>query len=163
MPDGERRRPAVHHIRARPDARRWLSGLAWGALCGAVVLGVGGRVAMRGVALVQEWTPYFTVEGSITVVVMGTLAGVAGAAIALVIASVPRLSGLARTVVYCAAAALLTWRILQPVDRDRVMMFAPVTIVYSVVLLMGFARPPVRLRRARASMAPPAVVADAAD
>ena len=125
---------------SRPSGRDWVAGLALGAVSGAVILGAGGRLAMRGVAIVQEWTLYFSVEGSSTVVMMGTIAGVVGAIILLVLRSIPRLPRFAQVVLFWAAAVFITLRILQPIDRDRVLMFTPVVLVYGLVQQVGLGR-----------------------
>lgn len=87
---------------------------------------------MRGVAVVQEWNLSFSIAGSTTVVMMGVLAGVAGAVIALTRWSIPRLPAALKPPLFWLAAVLITYRVLQPIDRDRVMMFAPVVLVYGL-------------------------------
>jgi len=116
---------------------RWLDGLLLGVATGAVILGAGGRLAMRGVSILQEWTPYFTLDGSLTVVVTGTLTGVAGAALLLVLRAIPRLPGWSAVLLFWLVAALVTMRVIQPFDRERLMLFPPVVLVYGVVLLKG--------------------------
>ena len=44
--------------------RDWRDGVLFGAALGAVVLGVGGRIAMRLAAIAVEQEPEFTVGGS---------------------------------------------------------------------------------------------------
>jgi hypothetical protein len=127
-------------VSSRPGVQGWLTGVALGAVTGAVILGAGGRLAMRGVAIVQEWTLSFSVDGSAAVVFMGACAGVAGAIILLSLLSVPRLPRLARAALFWAAAILITLRILQPIDRDRVVMFTPVVLVYGLALQLSLAR-----------------------
>ncbi len=46
---------------------------------------------MRGIALIQEWVPYFTVGGSTTVVVLGSVAG-AGFGVVLLTLRAARIS-----------------------------------------------------------------------
>jgi hypothetical protein len=58
--------------------------LAAGALLGAVILGVGGRFAMAAIASSAGAKPSFTVGGTLTVVGLGAVSGLAGAIIALV-------------------------------------------------------------------------------
>lgn len=125
---------------SRLSGRDWVAGLALGAVSGALILGAGGRLAMRGVAIVQEWTLYFSVDGSSTVVMMGTIAGMVGALILLVLRSIPRLPRIARVVLFWTAAVFITGRILEPIDRDRVVMFMPVVLIYGLVQQIGLAR-----------------------
>ena len=51
--------------------KRWLAGPAVGPVIGLLVLGIGGRVAMRGVALLGGVPGASTVEGAITVLLTG--------------------------------------------------------------------------------------------
>jgi hypothetical protein len=116
---------------------RWLDGLVLGTVAGAVILGAGGRVAMRGVSILQEWTPYFTVEGSMTVVFTGAAAGAAGSVLLLALCAVPRLPGWGALGLFWLAVGLVTMRVIQPFDRERLLMFPPVVLVYGVGLLVG--------------------------
>jgi hypothetical protein len=58
--------------------------LAAGALLGAAILGVGGRLAMAAIASSAGAKPSFTVGGTLTVVALGAASGLAGGIIALV-------------------------------------------------------------------------------
>jgi hypothetical protein len=127
-------------IPSRPTARDWLLGLTLGTLAGAVFLGVGGRIAMRVIAIIQEWTLSFSVAGSATVVVMGALAGFAGSAAYLAARSIPRLPrGLAPTV-FWVFVVLMSLRVLRPLDRDRLLAFFPVVIAYGLTQQLGSPR-----------------------
>lgn len=127
-------------VSSRPRAQDWVWGILLGGVCGAVILGAGGRIAMRGVAIAQEWTLSFSIGGSTTVVMMGAVAGVAGAIIVLTLSSIPRLPAIARLALFWVAAVLITLRILNPVDRERVVMFTPVVLVYGLVQLRSVSR-----------------------
>lgn len=94
---------------ALPLLRRGLLGAALGAL----VLGVGGRLAMRVVGLALGQPIGFTVEGSLTVVAMGALAGAAGTLLhAIANAVATRVGGgaIVRLGLFAALLALATLR-----------------------------------------------------
>jgi hypothetical protein len=129
----------------RPTGREWIVGVGAGALLGALILGIGGRVAMRGIALIQEWTPYFTLRGSVTVVVVGGLAGTGFALVLLALRAVGRLPGPAVWFIYWLVLAGISLRVLRPVDPDRLTVFPPLVIVFGLAQLVLAAR----LRRAR--------------
>jgi hypothetical protein len=57
---------------------RVLAGILTGAAVGAVLLGVGGRLAMFVFAVSTGRSPVFTVGGSLKVVVAGAMSGAAG-------------------------------------------------------------------------------------
>jgi hypothetical protein len=54
-----------------------------GTLLGLAILGVGGRLVMAAIAIDSGQRPAFTLGGTMTVVVLGAVSGLAGGAIAL--------------------------------------------------------------------------------
>ena len=120
--------------------RDWLIGLTFGAIGGAVILGVGGRLAMRALAIMQEWTPYFTVYGTATIVAFGGAAGAGFAVVLLTLRSVPRLPSWSVPLFYWLALAAVTLHLLQPIDRDRLTVFPPLVFLFGVAQQLGFAR-----------------------
>lgn len=104
---------------------------------------------MRGVAIAQEWTLSFSVDGSLTVVMMGAVAGLVGAIIVLTLRSIPHLLRPVRVALFWAAAAFIAARIIQPIDRDRVMMFTPVVLLYGLAQQWTIDRLGSRLQQAR--------------
>jgi hypothetical protein len=62
-------------VRAR---RSWLNALILGALLGTIVLGLGGRLAMRIFALLEGLTPGSSLGGSLTVLFLGACWGLGG-------------------------------------------------------------------------------------
>jgi hypothetical protein len=58
--------------------RTWVRTLFAGMAAGALVLGVGGRLAMAGLAIATRQRPRFSLGGSLEVVMLGTLLGVLG-------------------------------------------------------------------------------------
>ena len=113
----------------------WAFALVAGALSGLVILGIGGRVAMRLIALHNGQPGGWTVGGTMTVIFLGVVSGVGGGAIrAVASAWIPRrLPDSAGTAVFAIACLLLTLRGLNPVDVPRLLYFLPLTIAYVVV------------------------------
>jgi len=124
-------------VTSRPRIRDWAHGVMLGAILGALVLGIGGRIAMRGVAIVQEWPPTFSFGGSATIVMFGTLAGCGFALVQLALLSIPRLPRPVAALLFWLVVAGISLRILQPIDRDRLLAFPPLVIVYGLVQQAG--------------------------
>jgi hypothetical protein len=121
-------------VPSHPRVRNWLVCLLWGGVLGAVVLGAGGRSAMRGIAVLQGAPPSFTLAGSLHVVLMGALSGLGGAAILMLLRTFVRGRWLVQTVAfYLALIALALWG-MRPVDTQRLMLFLPLVLVYGFLL-----------------------------
>ena len=120
----------------------WVFALVAGALSGLVILGVGGRVAMRLIGLHNGQPGGWSFGGTMTVIFMGVVSGVAGAAIRAAASTwLPRrLPDSAGTAVFAIACLLLTLRGLNPVDVPRLVFFLPLTIAYFVVFEMMWRR-----------------------
>lgn len=111
-----------------------------GAISGALVLGAGGRVAMRAYAIADWQTPYFTPAGSLTVLLVGM--------------SIGATTGLwygwsarwfpARRVLRIACFWLglmaVTAFVLWPVSVRRAEVFAPLVVVHGTLLSLGVRR-----------------------
>jgi hypothetical protein len=63
--------------------RQALRILTLGTLLGLAILGIGGRLAMSAIAISAGQRPAYSVGGTMTVVFLGAVSGLAGAAIAL--------------------------------------------------------------------------------
>ena len=126
-------------VRGRALAQRlrehgWLFALAAGAVTGFIVLGVGGRIAMRLFALHTGARPGISLGGTTTVILMGVVSGVVGAMIrAAAAASLPRhLPAGIGSAIFAIACLLLTLRGLEPLDAARATYFIPVTVAYII-------------------------------
>ena len=126
-------------VRGRALAQRfrehgWLFALAAGAVTGFIILGVGGRIAMRLFALHTGARPGISLGGTTTVIVMGVMSGVVGAMIrAAAAASLPRyLPAGIGSAIFAIACLLLTLRGLKPLDAARVTYFIPLTVAYII-------------------------------
>lgn len=116
----------------------WRKALAIGVVTGFVILGLGGRIAMRLFALHTGARPGWTLGGTVTVIFMGVVSGVTGALIrAAAAAWIPRRYPTAiGSIVFVIACLLLTLRGLNPVDGARLTYFLPVTVAYIIAFEM---------------------------
>jgi hypothetical protein len=84
-------------------------GLRAGVIVGLLVGGVGGRAAMRLIAVGQGRTPMWSVSGSLTVVFVATLFGIGASVLyALVRPHLPG-KGLARALLFCLGIQMIGW------------------------------------------------------
>src|SRR5688572_13235226 len=60
------------------NVRQWLQGPLLGAAIGLPILGGGGRLAMRGIAVFTGAPGAFTAEGTLTVLLLGAASGFGG-------------------------------------------------------------------------------------
>lgn len=122
------------HGLTRPAPRDWLTCSLIGTGLGAVVLGVGGRVSMRGTAVLSGAPPGFSVSGSLTVVLMGAVAGLAGAVILMVIRFFLPGRWLIQTLSFYGALVLIMLRGIRPLDSQRLFLFLPLVLIYGFLL-----------------------------
>jgi hypothetical protein len=127
--------------------------LGAGTVLGTLILGVGGRLAMRVIAVLDGTPVGFSVGGSMTVVFLGAVAGAAGGLVLWVTRRVFPRAPLARGVVFWGALTFLTLRGLNPVSVERLLVFAPLILVYGASLYRVWCR-----RYVRRWMAVPAIV-----
>lgn len=113
--------------------RDWLRGLLLGALLGLPILGGGGRLAMHAVSLLAADAQHsVSVQGTITVLLAGLAAGIAGGVIYALLARVLPARRLLRDALFAVILALLTLRGLNPVRTLTLALFVPVVLVYGV-------------------------------
>lgn len=115
-------------------AKGWLAGLLLGALLGGLILGVGGRFAMRLIAVANSGRGAFSIGGTVTVIALGALSGAAGA---LLLLGTNRFLGRHRLIgflVFWAALLLLTLRGLRPLDPLRLALFLPLVGLFGGAL-----------------------------
>jgi hypothetical protein len=125
-------------VRWRTAGEPWLFGLLLGAGVGLVVLGVGGRIAMRAVAVADGAPPSFTIGGTATVVVLGVVSGVGGGLVYVLLHRfIPR-RRLVRTALFTIALVLLTLRGLRPIQPLALEWFMPLALGYGVIVDVAF-------------------------
>lgn len=117
-----------------PSKQDWLVAVLLGVASGALILGVGGRIAMRGIAVMSGGMPAFSWGGTMTVVLLGALSGLAGALVLMgVRALLPRRAAL-RGIIYWAFLIFVALRGLNPVDPQRLLLFMPLILLYGFTL-----------------------------
>jgi hypothetical protein len=121
------------------ELRTWL---IRGALVGLVVLGMGGRLLMRVIAHMEHRPLFvFTVEGTLTVVFAGTVAGLFAGLIYYLARRLLRRPW-ARTVVFVVICELVTWRGVHGLLPVPQLMFMGLSLVYLAIIdTMGRHRP----------------------
>lgn len=113
------------------ELRRWLM---WGALVGLIVLGIGGRLVMRVVAHMEHRPLFvFTVEGTLTVVFAGTVAGLFAGLIYYLTRRFLRQPWL-RTLVFVAVCELVTWRGVHGTLPVTQVMFMTLALLYLAII-----------------------------
>lgn len=105
-----------------------------GALLGLPLLGVGGRVAMRVIADANGVAGVWTPSGTLTVLLCGVVAGVAGALVYAGLGWKLSARPWVRGAVFGLFLAFITARGLNPVARLPLMLFSPLVLVYGVLL-----------------------------
>lgn len=129
-----------HAPRWRTIAEPCLFGLILGAAVGLIVLGVGGRVAMRAIALANNTPPGFTIGGTATVILLGVLSGVGGGLLyTLLQLLVPRPRFL-RSALFGVVLVLLTLRGLRPIQPLALEWFMPLALGYGAIVDVVYTR-----------------------
>ena len=141
------------HRSDRPRPRDWLAGLTAGAVLGFILLGIGGRIGMRIIANELGQPGGFTVEGSLTVALLGAASGAIIALIFLLLrTALPAHRWLRGTLfwVICLAIAL---RGLRPVTVLNATTFLPLFLAHGILLHTFWCR--IHLPRVRAAPSSP--------
>jgi len=105
-----------------------------GTLAGAVLLGLGTRLAMRGVALVEQRVAVWTIGGTLRVMMFGALFGLGFSLVWAVIAR--RLPGgrIARGLLFGALLTLLASPGLTPRRVSTFLLFTPWFLMYGMAM-----------------------------
>jgi hypothetical protein len=117
-----------------PRLRANAKTLLWGIGLGTLILGFGGRVAMRIIAESTTGASGFTLGGTATVVFLGLVSGVAGALILVAARHFLWRWRPVTTILFWLLLAFLTLRALRPVDQLRLATFVPVVVLFGVLL-----------------------------
>ena len=125
-------------------ARDFFSDVMLGAALGAIVLGVGGRVVMRLIALATAVPAGFSVGGTVTVVALGAVSGAAGGLLRAAGHGVAtRLAPgrrWARHLLFALLLGCVTLRGLRGTPVGPAALFVPLVVVYGVLLNGAVAR-----------------------
>jgi hypothetical protein len=128
------------HYEIQLPRRSLLTTVALGAIVGAVFLGIGGRIAMRIFALLQEREPGWSFGGSMTVVFMGAAFGTTGGLLLWLGRRFFKRSPVARGLVFWLPLTLLYLRVLSPLSTNSLIAFTPFIVAYGAVLYRVFCR-----------------------
>jgi hypothetical protein len=120
--------------RWRGAVEPWLFGLLLGAGVGLVVLGVGGRIAMRAIALANNTPPAFSIGGTTTVVLLGAVSGVGGGLLYALLHLVFPRPRVVRSALFGVVLVLLTLRGLRPIQPLALEWFMPLALVYGAIV-----------------------------
>lgn len=123
-----------------PGWNDWVAGAVLGAGLGTVVLGVGGRVAMRAIALLQGQPPGFSLGGTATVIFLGGVSGLVGALVFVGLLLLVRRWRLLRASLFWSFLVLVTLYGLRPLDVHRVVLFLPLVTLYGTALQFVWCR-----------------------
>jgi hypothetical protein len=105
-----------------------------GVLAGAAFLGVGTRLAMRGVAHIEGRVPVWTVSGTLEVVMFGALFGLAFALLwALVGQRIPG-NRIARGLLFGLLTAIVASPGLTPRRLSTFLLFTPWFVLYGMAM-----------------------------
>ena len=126
----------------RPNRRDWVAAIGLGALLGLVFLGAGGRAGMRVVAANQGQAPAVTVEGTITVVMLGAVAGAAAGAIFALARALSPTRRWAQFLIFWGATLALMLRGLHPVTPFKALVFLPLMGIHGALLHLLWRRRP---------------------
>jgi hypothetical protein len=114
--------------------RRVLTTVIYGAVLGTLILGVGGRLAMRVIATSTSGNTGFSFGGTLTVIFLGAASGaVAGGILSALRAALGRWPA-AQTITYWLLLVAITLRGLRPLDTLRVALFLPLVLLLGVLL-----------------------------
>jgi hypothetical protein len=118
--------------------------LVAGTLLGTLILGVGGRLAMAAIAASNGARPSFTLGGTLTVVGLGAVSGLAGGALALVSRLAMRRlipnRGWPEYALLAVLLLLVTLRGLRGTPAIGGWFFIPLVAVYGISLVMLVSR-----------------------
>jgi hypothetical protein len=111
-------------------------------LAGAVFLGFGTRLAMRGVALVEGRMPGWSFGGTMTVVLLGALWGLGAAVVWLLVRrGMPRNRWI-RGVAFGVLFTLAVTPGLTPFRVSTLLLFAPWFLLYGIAMSLAAPPPP---------------------
>lgn len=120
--------------------RDWLAGILLGSVVGTVILGVGGRVAMRVFAIATNVPGGFSLGGSTTVIFLGAVSGAAGGLLLVLSRRLLPTRRFWRTTLFWGLCLAIALRGLQPVDTLRLAVFLPVIALFAAALQVVWCR-----------------------
>lgn len=122
------------NITVQLPRRSFVTAITLGAVVGTIFLGIGGRVAMRFIALLDGTAPGFSFGGSMSVVIMGAVWGMLGGGLLWFGRRTFKTSSVARAAVFWIPLTLIFLRGLNPLSVDRLIAFTPFYLMYGAAL-----------------------------
>ena len=127
----------------------WIYGLVLGIVLGTIILGIGGRLLMRVVALIDGTPVGWSWGGSGTVVFLGAVSGLAGGAIYTLLAHFMARGTWLRSLLFFLILALITLRGLSPIRLLALALFMPLTLTFGIVFDLLWRRHALGMRAQR--------------
>ena len=125
-----------------PRSQEWMLAIGLGLVLGALVLGGGGRFAMRGISLLEQRPRQWTLGGTLRVIAFGAgfgaVTGLLRAAAATWLG--PRVTARQETALFVALGLGLAVVGLTPLSRYRLALFLPVVALFLWALEHGWRR-----------------------
>ena len=121
-------------INGRPSKHDWFVASLLGLGIGALILGIGGRIAMRGIVLMAGGSPGFSWGGTLTVIMLGLLSGLAGALVLVAVRFLLPARPLVGGMLFWAFLIFAAMRGLHPVNPQRLLLFMPLILLYGITL-----------------------------
>ena len=118
----------------------WVFAPIAGIAIGLLVLGIGGRVAMRVIAHATNVAPAFTTSGTMAVVGLGAVSGLAGGLIYAVLARFLPNRAVVRSLLYGTILVLITFRGLSPATALSIGLFMPLVLLYGGLIDYAYRR-----------------------
>ena len=112
----------------------WPRSALLGAILGLPLLGGGGRVAMRAFAWLTDVAPAFSFEGTLTVLLLGLASGIAGGLLYALLDWLSPHRRWVRALLFATGLLLLKLRGLNPVTVQKLLLFAPVVLLYGAAV-----------------------------
>jgi hypothetical protein len=112
----------------------WVRAALLGAVLGTIFLGVGGRAAMRVIAVAQGAATGFSLGGSGTVVFLGTVAGIAAGLIYAICRQALKSHVWWARLAFGVILLAIVLRGLRPIDGQRLLIFLPLFVLFSLAL-----------------------------
>lgn len=114
--------------------RRALATVIYGTVLGTLILGVGGRIAMRVIATSTSGVTGFSFGGTLTVIFLGAASGAAAGGILSAIRAALSRWPAAQTITFWLLLVAITLRGLRPLDTLRVVLFLPLVLLLGILL-----------------------------
>jgi hypothetical protein len=123
-------------------ARDWVRGLLIGTAIGLPVLGLGGRLAMRVIAIRAGSPLTGTVEGTLTVLLAGAGSGALAGAMYVLLARLFPSRRVLRDATFAVLLALVMLRGLHPVAPVPLALFTPLMVLFGIAFEVAWHRTP---------------------